>query len=506
MGAAPRRRERSLISRLLLLLVVFVAVPIAVYYTFRQADLERRALLISNVQEQGRLVALGLEPLLRQSEPSPLLTLGESLARFANRNTRIKVLFRPTGKADVASFFYVASAPPVPTAFLQQERDELVRQGILDTVSVTCTGNLPLANRYRDPEGHEEVLTSITPVLTDAGCWTVIVSHPLESLLGATLAQPYWMRFEVQVAAGIYLAMALLTLIVFVSIRRSVLRFRALARDLRTGTAGDRSFVSQNEVSELTSVAEEFDRLVRTLRASAESIRTAAEDNAHAYKTPIAIMRQSLEPLKRLTPTTESRGRRAIQVLETAIDRLDQLVSTARRMDETMAELLDPPRQPVNLSQLIERMAMAYGGICEGRGVRLSTSIDRDVVVRASDDLLETVLENVLDNAVSFSPEGGELSITLRRDGERASVTVEDEGPGVPDEDLERIFDRQFTKRPLLEAAEDEAAEPSNGQTMHAGIGLWVVRRNVEAIGGSVYAENVPTGGLILHLELPVAR
>src|SRR3546814_9352712 len=81
--------------------------------------------------------------------------------------------------------------------------------------------------------------------------------------------------------AGIYLAMALLTLIVFVSIRRSVLRFRALARDLRTGTAGDRSFVSQNEVSELTGVAEEFDRLVRTLRASAESIRTAAEDNAH---------------------------------------------------------------------------------------------------------------------------------------------------------------------------------------------------------------------------------
>src|SRR3546814_6978225 len=156
MGAAPRRRERSLTSRLLLLLVVFIAVPIAVYYTFRQADLERRALLISNVQEQGRLVALGLGPLLRQTEPSPLLTLGESLARFANRNTRIKVLFRPTGKADVASFFYVASAPPVPTAFLQQERDELVRQGILDTVSVTCTGNLPLANRYRDPEGHEE--------------------------------------------------------------------------------------------------------------------------------------------------------------------------------------------------------------------------------------------------------------------------------------------------------------------------------------------------------------
>jgi two-component system sensor histidine kinase ChvG len=503
MGADPRRRERSLTSKLVLLVVVFIAVPVAVYYTFLQADLERRALLVSNVQEQGRLVALGLEPLLRQSEPSPLITLSESLARFANRNTRIKVLFRPIGKADVASFFYVASAPPVPSAFLQQERDELVRQGILDTVSVTCTGNLPLANRYRDPEGREEVLTSITPVLTEAGCWAVIVSHPLESLLGATLAQPYWMRFEVRVAAGIYLAMALLTLLVFLSIRRSVLRFRALARDLRTGTAGDRSFVSQNEVAELTGVAEEFDRLVRTLRASAESIRRAAEDNAHAYKTPIAIMRQSLEPLKRLMPASENRGRRAIQVLETSIERLDQLVSTARRMDETMAELLDPPRQPVELSQLMERMAMAYVGVCEGRGVRLTTAIGRDVVVRASDDLLETVLENILDNAVSFSPRGGEVTIALRRRGNLAEITVEDEGPGVPEEDLERIFERQFSKRPPLE--DDAQSDGGNGGTLHAGIGLWIVRRNVEAIGGNVHAENVPTGGLALYLEIPVA-
>lgn len=499
MGDERRRRERSLTSKLVLLVVVFIAVPVAVYYTFLQADLERRQLLVSNVQEQGRLVALGLEPLLRQTDPSPLIALGDSLARFANRNTRIKVLFRPTGEAGVASFFYVASAPPVPSAFLQQERDELVRQGILDTVSVTCTGNLPLANRYRDPEGREEVLTSITPVLTEAGCWAVIVSHPLESLLGATLDQPYWMRFEVRVAAGIYLAMALLTLLVFLSIRRSVLRFRALARDLRTGTAGDRSFVSQNEVSELTGVAEEFDRLVRTLKASADSIRRAAEDNAHAYKTPIAIMRQSLEPLKRLMPPSETRGRRALHVLETSIERLDQLVSTARRMDETVAELLDPPRQRVDLSRLMERMAMAYVGVCEGRGVKLKTAIDRDVAVRASDDLLETVLENVLDNAVSFSPYGGELSIALRRRGNRAEITVEDDGPGVPSEDLERIFERQFSKRP------DQADGDGNGQTLHAGIGLWIVRRNVEAIGGNVHAENVSGGGLALRLQLPVA-
>src|SRR5690606_26568653 len=156
---------------------------------------------------------------------------------------------------------------------------------------------------------------------------------------------------------------------------------------------------------------------------------------------------------------------------ETSIDRLDQLVSTARRMDETMAELLDPPRQMVELSPLMERMAMAYSGICEQRGIRLSTAIERDVVVRASDDLLETVLENVLDNAVSFSPRGGELSISLRRRGTQAQIAIEDEGPGVPEEDLERIFDRQFSNRPALNG-EDGYDVVVDGSTQHAGIGL----------------------------------
>jgi two-component system sensor histidine kinase ChvG len=137
------------------------------------------------------------------------------------------------------------------------------------------------------------------------------------------------------------------------------------------------------------------------------------------------------------------------------------------------------------------------------RGVRLTTSIDRDVVVRASDDLLETVLENVLDNAVSFSPAGGELNIALRRTGEQAEITVEDDGPGVPEEDLERIFERQYTKRPVSQ--EELENGTVNGETLHAGIGLWVVRRNLEAIGGSVYAENGARGGLVLHLEMPVA-
>lgn len=499
-----KRRERSLASRLFLLIIIFIAVPVALYQTFKDAEQDRQTLLYDTVQEQGRLVGLGLRPLLQRTDPSPLLTIGDELQRFGSPNIRLKVLFRPIAQQDVKGFFFVASSPVVPTDALQREQEDLLRQGILDNVMEKCTGNVTRTKRFRDPEGQEEVLTSVTPILTPAGCWMIVVSHPLESLLGSSLSEPVWMRFEVRVAAAIYLGMAVLILAVFLSIRGGIVRFRELARDLRTGDAGDQSFASQNRLVELSGVAEEFDRLIQTLRASADGIRNAAEDNAHAMKTPIAIMRQSLEPLKRLVPAGEARGRRAIAVLENSIDRLDQLVSTARRMDEAMAELLDPPRQRVDLSRLLKRMMVAYGTIFDSRRLRLVADIEDSVVVRASEDLLETVVENIVDNSISVSPAEGKIKVVLRRDKRWAELTVVDEGPGVPSEDLERIFERRFSKRPQNG---DQASEGAAiGDSVHAGIGLWIVRRNIEAIGGQVEARNEPTRGLSMRIQVPLAN
>jgi two-component system sensor histidine kinase ChvG len=247
-----------------------------------------------------------------------------------------------------------------------------------------------------------------------------------------------------------------------------------------------------------------MDRLIQTLRASAEGIRNAAEDTAHAMKTPIAIMRQSLVPLKLLGAPAVTGGGRAIAVLENSIDRLDQLVSTARRMDEAMAELLDPPRQPVDLSRLLKRMMVAYGTVIEGRGLKLGTELEDNVVVRASEDLLETVVENIVDNSISVSPRGGRINVVLRRNKRWADMTIADDGPGEPQEDLGRIFERRFSNRP--KRTEDASADgETDSQSVHAGIGLWIVRRNIEAIGGRVEAENGQSGGLVMKIQVPLA-
>ena len=107
------------------------------------------------------------------------------------------------------------------------------------------------------------------------------------------------------------------------------------------------------------------------------------------------------------------------------------------------------------------------------------------------------MLENLIDNAASFSPPGCEILIHLTRDGRFAHLTVSDHGPGVPEGQLERIFDRYYSER------REEAA--SEAGATYFGIGLSIARRNVEAMGGTIEAENRAPHGLTVHIRLPLA-
>ncbi len=409
--AKPRARTggrwilRSLASRLVLVSVVFIAVPILIYQQFRAADEDKQTLLLQSAQQQGQLIARALEPLLAKADASLLPRLGEELARFADENTRLKLLLRPKSVPGAQGFYYVGAAPLAPNANLDLERQRLLEQGILARLADTCSGNQPLAIRLQTATGALEVLTSITPINSPFGCWAVVTSHSTPTYLGSSIGQPYWQTPEVQAAALIYLAMAALVLLLFLGVWSNLRRFGSLARQIGNHESGRSSFADQNTVPELRSVAEDFDRLVDTLRSSADNLRRAAEDNAHAFKTPIAVIRQSLEPLKRIIPGSDGRGPRAIDMIDRSLDRLDGLVSFARRMDEAAADLLEPPRRRVDMSELLEDMLSGYANLLAERHLHLRLLIAPHVVVRAGEDLLETVVENIVENAISFSPD-----------------------------------------------------------------------------------------------------
>lgn len=140
----------------------------------------------------------------------------------------------------------------------------------------------------------------------------------------------------------------------------------------------------------------------------------------------------------------------------------------------------------------------------ERQNLELEAFVAPGIQIRGGEDLVENVLENIVDNAISVSPRGGRITVVLTKPADdTVEFLLSDEGPGVPPEFLDRIFDRNFSTRQQRALPEGSALE--SGTSWHAGIGLWVVRRNISAMGGWVYAENNSDRGLTVRFTLPSA-
>lgn len=495
---------RSFAAKFATLILIFLTVPVILYFQFLSVDQEKNRMLQFNSEKQGRLIARAILPMLEGFDGKSFARLGEALERLNDGSLRTKLLYRPNTVAGRDNFFYVGSSPVSAPEYLEQELRQLIGTGVIEQLRHSCKGNLPLARRFINPAGREEVLTSLIPVTTASGCWILMTSQSTDEILNTSLGRPYWMTPQVQIAASIYVLMAFLVMYLFLEVWRGLRQFEKLARDIRNDSASGMSFSDMNKLPELKDVAVEFDRMVHSLQSSAELLRRAANENAHAFKTPIAVISHSLDRIRRAIPAEEEKGRRAADLVEQAVERLDGLVSASRRLDEAAAESLDPPRDRIDLSGLLGRMVDAYSETLPEGNVRFVHHIDPGVNVLGGDDLLETVLENLLDNAVSFSPKGGEIRVDLTRDGRWAELTVSDQGPGVDPDGLDRIFERYFSHRPVRTG-------PEQGNMWldvesHSGIGLWIVRRNIEAIDGTVAAHNRVGGGLKMAVRLPLAR
>jgi two-component system, OmpR family, sensor histidine kinase ChvG len=487
-------RLRSLWAKMSLLAVIFALVPLFLYAEFRKAYQDSQDLLLQSVRGQGRVISQSLLPLLGNADGDTLLGLSQQLERFAGQVTTIKLLLAPAG-ADGDGFYYIASWPAVVSSNLEAERQILARQGVLDRLAQSCRGEMPFSLIYDRPTGGAEIVTAVTPLLTAAGCWAVVASFSADAFPAAHLGQPYWATPTVQFAAAIYLVMVVITFSTLFGIGGGLRRFARQAREIREHRRRTGSFAARNEIPELADVAAEFDRMVDALNRSASAIRRAAEDNAHAFKTPIAVIRQSLEPLRRALPPENQRVRRAIDSIDRSIDRLDGLVASARRLDEATADLVTEPRRSIDLQRLLGKLMDDRAALLPGRDIRLRGELSPGIFVLGSEAMIETVLENLIDNAASYAPASSEVLVRLRQERDTAHIEVIDAGPGVAPVQLDQIFDRYFSAR------RNDKTDGAPG----FGIGLSIARRNVEAMQGAIEAENRSPQGLVVHIRLPVA-
>jgi two-component system sensor histidine kinase ChvG len=488
---------RSFSVKLIALALVLLTVPLILYWEFQRAEQAQSRLLRNSATQTGRVIAAMLEPRFKLFKSESPQDLADALKGAAVGSTNVKVLVRPanSGRDD---FIYVAAYPSLSASALEQERGELLRSGVFGRLAPTCDAATDLAIRVDKPKRTSEILTSMTPVHVEGNCWIVITSQNATDLAPVPLDLTFWATPSMRIAAGIYIISTALIFALFIQMWRNVARFRQAARRIRLREAGAISFRELNSIPELGRVAGDFDSLVDALVASQQAIKKAAEETAHALKAPLAVISQSIEPLKRAVEPTNAVARRSLQLIEGSVARLDALVTSARDLEEAGAEVVFPERTQMNLSDFLKRLLAGHEAALSLQGKRLEPHIADGIIAYANEELIETVVENLLDNAASYTPKGEKIEVTLAKKGNFVSLSVADHGPGVDPVAIPRIFDRYVSNRPGPELSDSESGAGEN----HQGLGLWIVKRNIEGLGGEVVGRNRDEGGFEVTVSL----
>ncbi len=316
------------------------------------------------------------------------------------------------------------------------------------------------------------------------------------------IASERWAIFRVfLVSAGV---MFLLSLFLAGTIAEPMRRLAEAADRVRRGIK------SRQEIPDFTDRADEIGHLSGALRDMTkalynriEAIESFAADVAHELKNPLTSLRSAVETLPRAR--NEESKARLLEVIQHDVRRLDRLISDISDASRLDAELARADYEPVDMVRLLNAIRDLANQVKRNDGVTVSLDIapadparqGTDYLVLGHDSRLGQVVNNVVDNARSFSASGGNVRLALRRarsdlmrNGlmqEGIEIIIDDDGPGIPGHAAERIFERFYTDRP----------QTNFGQ--NSGLGLSISRQIIEAHGGWIKSQNrtLPSGDVL---------
>ncbi|MGB6229232.1 MAG: stimulus-sensing domain-containing protein [Litorimonas sp.] len=228
-----------------------------------------------------------------------------------------------------------------------------------------------------------------------------------------------------------------------------------------------------------------------------DDIANFAADVAHEIKNPLTSLRSAADTL-RVARTDEQRDK-LIDIISQDVTRMNRLITDISNASKVDANLARDTAQTLDVAEIVHNIAEFYRQTKAGPGpdVYDTTELDGPVYIRAFETPFAQVLRNLIDNAITFSPEDGVVRVHAEATDERVRISVTDEGPGIPPGNLETVFDRFYTQRP-------EGAQFGS----HSGLGLAICRQIVTAHKGRIWAENWTrkdgsTGGAQFTVELP---
>jgi two-component system OmpR family sensor kinase len=271
-----------------------------------------------------------------------------------------------------------------------------------------------------------------------------------ERVDGAELAvaQPLDLRTELAGAGALQALLPLLVMIPLLGVLigwvvlRSLKPLRALSTEVERRTATDlRPLSDRNLPEEVQPLLRAMNGLLARLDEAMAQQKRFVADAAHELRTPLGALQIQAEMLEAASGEGERRAR--AQALRSGIARLAGLVSQLLTMARLDAAASSQP-VAVDLLEVIKEAIADLYPLAESRAINLGLEESESVPIRGHPGELRALIANLIDNALRYTPEGGQVDVRVSRSGDRALVAVTDTGPGIPSQDLERVFDRFF--------------------------------------------------------------
>jgi len=381
------------------------------------------------------------------------------------------------------------------------EKPGLIERGVNAVRSWFTRGGLP---RYEElgsdnGKGYPEVVGALRGInasmvrVDERGRAIVSVAVPVQrfhSVRGALLLSTQGGDIDQRVEAerikvlkmllGVAAIMVVLSVLLASTIAGPVRRLAAAAEHVR------RRIRTRVEIPDFTRRRDEIGHLSGALRdmtaalySRIQAIESFAADVAHELKNPLTSLRSAVETLP-LARSEESRAR-LLAVIEHDVKRLDRLISDIAHASRLEAEMQRHEAIPVDLMRLLKTVMVVANEVKhDGVGVTLAFEGGgpNSFIVPGHDSRLGQVINNLIDNARSFSPPDGTVRVNCRRFRNEIEVVVDDDGPGISPDAMEKIFERFYTDR------------PHQGFGQNSGLGLSISEQIIEAHGGRLWAEN----------------
>ena len=263
-------------------------------------------------------------------------------------------------------------------------------------------------------------------------------------------------------------------------------------RGVREGSYNHRAEVGGRD--EIARIADEFNDLTGRLQVTENARRQFVSDASHELKTPLASIRLLTDSILQCDNMDEAMVREFVMDIGQEAERLSNITEDLLRLTRLDSGLVEEA-QEVEARPVVERVCHSLRLLADERKISVEVCIENECVVSITKGELHQVVYNLVENAIKYNEDGGFVRVLLSAGEDKAYITVEDNGIGIPEEDMEHIFERFYRV--------DKARSRQAGGT---GLGLAIVRDTVRRRGGDVDVRGRMEGGSVFTVRLPLGR